>query len=101
MSALRITEPITAVGDDARLSPAAKAMGLSTEECSAIRRHAMRLEAAGDWALALDAYRMATIVDPTIAANWFGLARCYRRLGDDFTAERVEVCARIVQEKLS
>jgi hypothetical protein len=84
-----------------RLSPAAKAIGLDEDECIAIRRHALRLEASGDWPLALDAYRMATIVDPTRSANWFGLARCYRRVGDDFTAQRVELCARIIQEKLS
>ncbi|MBN8612259.1 MAG: hypothetical protein J0L92_16815 [Deltaproteobacteria bacterium] len=84
-----------------RLSPAARAIGLREPECAAIRRHALRLEANGDWPLALDAYRMATIVDPTRATNWFGLARCYRHLGDVFTAQRVELCARIVEEKLS
>jgi hypothetical protein len=90
------TEP-----SESRLSPAGRAMGLTTDDCAAIRRHAMRLESRGDWALALDAYRMASIVDPTQSANWFGLARCYRRVGDTHTAERVELCARVIQEKLS
>ncbi|MFN7701969.1 MAG: hypothetical protein ACK5U8_29020 [Deltaproteobacteria bacterium] len=99
MSTDRITEPLDLTGS--RLSPAAKAIGLDEGECAALRRHAMRLESSGDWPLALDAYRMATVVDPTRSTNWFGLARCYRRLGDDFTAQRVELCARIVQEKLS
>lgn len=97
---LRHTELLTDAGAEDRLSPAAKAIGLDQEECSAIRRHAMRLEAASDWPLALDAYRMATITDPTRASNWFGLARCYRRVGDDFTAERVERCAKIIQENI-
>lgn len=96
----RATELI-GTGADSRLSPAGRAIGLTNDECVALRRHAMRLEAAADWGLALDAYRMATIVDPTQASNWFGLARCYRHVGDELTADRVELCARVIQEKLS
>ena len=82
-------------------SPAAKAMGLSSDDCAALRRHAMRLEANADWALALDAYRMAAVIDPLSPNNWFGLARCYRRIGDAHTAARVEECGRVIQEKLT
>lgn len=81
--------------------PLADAMGITHEETLAIRRHAMRLEARGQWGLALDAYRMSTLVDPTQSANWYGLARCYRALGDEFNAHNIEVCARIIKEKMS
>lgn len=100
-AAARRTELIESSPDDSRLSPAGRAIGLTSDDCTALRRHAMRLEAASDWALALDAYRMATIVDPTQSGNWFGLARCYRRMGDTSTADRVELCARVIQERLS
>ncbi len=95
------TELLVSTDDTSRLSPAGRAMGLTTDDCAALRRHAMRLEAAADYGLALDAYRMATVVDPTQAGNWFGLARCYRHVGDQVTADRIEVCARIIQERLS
>lgn len=83
-----------------RLGPTAQVMGLDDEDCAAVRRHAMRLEARGDWPLALDAYRVATIAEPSRASNWRGLARAYRRLGEPLVADRVELCARIIQEKL-
>ena len=97
----RHTEVLLGDHQDERLSPAGRAIGLTIDECSAIRRHAMRLESIGSWALALEAYRMAAIVDPTQSSNWFGLARCYRHVGDVITAERVELCASIIQEKMS
>lgn len=83
------------------ISPAAHAMGLTPDDCSTLRRHAMRLEAREDWALALDAYRMAAVVDPLQPSNWFGLGRCYRRLGDELTAARVEQCGRAIEERSS
>ena len=73
------TELLVSTDDTSRLSPAGRAMGLTTDDCAALRRHAMRLE----------------------AGNWFGLARCYRHVGDQVTADRIEVCARIIQERLS
>ncbi|MCS6856385.1 MAG: hypothetical protein NZM37_01615 [Sandaracinaceae bacterium] len=82
-----------------RLSPVARAIGLSEEDCRSIRRHAIRLESRGEWQKALDAYRVAMIVEPLQASNWFGLARCYRRTGDEETAKRIELCARIIEEK--
>ena len=100
-AAARHTELLGSHDDSSRLSPAGRAIGLTADDCAALRRHAMRLEAAADYGLALDAYRMATVVDPTQAGNWFGLARCYRHVGDDVTADRIELCGRIIQEKLS
>lgn len=97
-TATRDTEILERTG---AVSPAGRAMGLTTDDCATLRRHAMRLEARGDWSLALDAYRMAAIVDPLQPTHWFGLARCYRQLGDEHTADRVAHCGQIIQEKLT
>ncbi len=97
----RRTELLESSEDQTRLSPAGRAMGLTTDDCATLRRHAMRLESRGDWALALDAYRMAAVVDPTQSAHWFGLARCYRRVGDAVAADRAEKCGEVIKEKLT
>lgn len=87
-------------GSIPRLGVLGAALGLGVDERSAIRRHAMRLESLGNYALALEAYRVSALSEPLDASNWLALARCYRALGDDYSAARVDACGRVLQERI-
>jgi hypothetical protein len=65
-----------------KLGLLASRAGFSGGECAAIRRHAEREESRGELARAAESYHVASVLEPGEAANWDGLARCWRRLGD-------------------
>lgn len=75
---------------------ASQALGITDTEYFLVRERAMRDSAAGRWAHALDAYRLAVILGPTDPFNWEGLAEAYEALGDSIGAEKATECAAIM-----
>lgn len=80
-----------------RISPLAARLGLTEEDAAAARREAERAESRGDHARALDAWRLALLIEPAEVATWRGLARAARRLGRSDEAMQVERAADAVE----
>lgn len=74
-------------------------LDLGPEECTAIRRHAARLELRGDLDGALDAFRVATLLDPEQPAGWRGLERVLRARGEDWAATGAMHLADLLEAK--
>jgi hypothetical protein len=71
----------------------ARYAGVVDADILAVRRRALADEARGEWAFALEAYRIAAVLEPGESMHWSGLARCYAKLGDLRLAEQMERCA--------
>lgn len=78
---------------------ASQAIGVTDAEYLMLRERAIRDSTAGRWVHALDAYRLAVILDPTDPSNWTGLANAYRELGDATASERARGCAEMMRRQ--
>ena len=85
--------------EDARRGPLAMLAEFPSDECLAVRRHAQREEARGALASALDAYRVALLLEPTEPSAWSGAARCLRHSGDGVGAALLERTAAVLRER--
>ncbi len=87
------TELILEAGRETKRGLIARYAGIVDADISAVQRRAVADEAREEWGHALDAYRIATILQPGDANLWRGLARCYAKLGDQHLAAQMSRCA--------
>lgn len=87
------TELILEAGRQTKRGLLARYVGVVDADIAALRRRAIADEAREEWAHALDAYRIAVIVEPGAAELWRGLSRCYAKLGDEHLAAQTNRCA--------
>ncbi len=78
----------------------ARYAGVGDADIQAVRRRALRDESRGQWALALEAYRIAAVLEPGEATHWSGLSRCYAKLGDLHLAAQMARCAHAIEAML-
>ena len=81
------------------IGPLAARLGLDSEQAAAARRHAERLESRGDLGAALDAWRIAMVIEPGVHETWRGLARCLRAAGHELDAEKLDRAADLIRER--
>lgn len=94
----RARPSVAALGDTA-LGPLAARLGLTPEDAAATRRHAERLESRGERAAALDAWRVAMVIEPGDPRTWRGMARCLRAAGHPTDAAALDRAATALEEK--
>lgn len=84
------------IAGTSRISPIAARLGLTEEDAAAARREAERAESRNDSARALDAWRLALVIEPSEPAAWRGLARAARHLGKTDEAVQLERAASVI-----
>lgn len=84
---------------DRTIGPLAARLGLDGDHAAAARRHAERLESRGELGAALDAWRIAMVIEPGVHETWRGLARCLRAAGHELDAEKLDRAADLIRNR--